>query len=101
MDMRSASLRGDLRERRVRGADDVKSFVTGAAGFLGAHLCRRLARDGHDVIALDCRARPLPLAVDGIQYLQADLRAADSWRHALDGAATVFHLASVPLEGTR
>lgn len=28
-------------------------LVTGGAGFLGRHLCRRLIRDGHEVICLD------------------------------------------------
>jgi UDP-glucuronate decarboxylase len=28
-------------------------LVTGAAGFLGSHLCERLIRDGHEVIGLD------------------------------------------------
>ena len=30
-----------------------KWLVTGAAGFLGAHLCRRLVADGTEVVALD------------------------------------------------
>lgn len=30
-----------------------KILVTGGAGFVGSHLCRRLIRDGHDVICLD------------------------------------------------
>ena len=30
-----------------------KVLVTGGAGFVGSHLCDRLAREGHDVICLD------------------------------------------------
>lgn len=30
-----------------------RTLVTGGAGFIGSHLCRRLLSDGHDVICLD------------------------------------------------
>ena len=30
-----------------------KIMVTGGVGFLGSHLCRRLIREGHDVLAVD------------------------------------------------
>jgi UDP-glucuronate 4-epimerase len=31
----------------------MKIMVTGAAGFIGSHLCARLCRDGHEVFAVD------------------------------------------------
>jgi UDP-glucose 4-epimerase len=34
-------------------ADKKLIVVTGGAGFVGSHLCRRLAKDGHRVISLD------------------------------------------------
>lgn len=31
----------------------MRALVTGAAGFIGSHLCQRLLRDGHQLIAVD------------------------------------------------
>jgi UDP-N-acetylglucosamine/UDP-N-acetyl-alpha-D-glucosaminouronate 4-epimerase len=31
----------------------VRYLVTGAAGFIGSHLCRRLVADGHEVVGMD------------------------------------------------
>ncbi|MBD5607897.1 MAG: SDR family oxidoreductase [Desulfovibrio sp.] len=44
----------------------IRSMVTGGAGFLGSHLCRRLLDDGHEVICVDnfftsSKANILPL----------------------------------------
>jgi len=42
-----------FRVRRPLDGRGMKILVTGAAGFIGFHLSRRLARDGHTVIGLD------------------------------------------------
>lgn len=31
----------------------MRVLVTGGAGFIGSHLCRRLVKDGHEVVAID------------------------------------------------
>jgi len=76
----------------------MKCVVTGAAGFLGAHLCRRLSAEGHEVIALDILQRPRTLEVPGLEYVQADLRSPARWKDELTDVDTVFHLASVHLQ---
>ncbi|HZT79211.1 MAG TPA: NAD-dependent epimerase/dehydratase family protein [Gemmataceae bacterium] len=84
----------------------MKCLVTGAAGFIGSHLCERLLRDGHAVTGADaflpyyprpakeanlaaCRAHP------AFAFHHLDLRSAPLAR-ALDGVEAVFHLAAMP-----
>ena len=51
-----------------------KAVVLGGAGFLGAHLCRRLVSEGYDVLAIDRKEeefpmpgkRPYPLRLDDL-----------------------------------
>ncbi|HQQ35921.1 MAG TPA: NAD-dependent epimerase/dehydratase family protein, partial [Rugosibacter sp.] len=33
--------------------NNIRSIVTGGAGFLGSHLCERLLAEGHDVLCVD------------------------------------------------
>jgi nucleoside-diphosphate-sugar epimerase len=84
----------------------MKVVVTGAAGFIGSHLCERLLADGHEVVGIDCftdyyrRARKeqnLDVArghrnfsFEELDLVDADLTA------ALEGAGTVYHLAGQP-----
>jgi len=80
--------------------------VTGAAGFIGSHLCERLLGDGHEVIGIDSfsdyyeRGRKEQnletLRRDGRFTLEElDLVAADLSK-PLRGAKVVFHLAGQP-----
>lgn len=67
--------------------------VTGAAGFIGAHLAERLHRDGHAVTGIDRRPGvPWPATPRLADVAAADERA----RAALRAADAVFHLAGCP-----
>ncbi len=73
-------------------------LVTGAAGFIGSHLTRRLAKPGHSVRAIDVQPAPPNLALDGISYHPMDIRETERLAELLAGVDTVYHLASVHLE---
>lgn len=87
-------------------SDTPRSLVTGAAGFIGSHLCERLLDEGHEVVGLDAfidfyprirkeanllglRSRP------GFRFLEADLLRTDV-PELLDGIDFIFHQAGQP-----
>jgi UDP-glucose 4-epimerase len=73
-------------------------LVTGGAGFIGTHLCRRLASQSHRVRVLDLRAPET--AVPSVEYVRGDVRDAALLEKCMAGVTTVYHLAatvSVPL----
>jgi len=80
--------------------------VTGAAGFIGSHLCERLLADGHEVVGIDSfsdyyeRARKeqnlhAARTHKAFELVEADLVSADL-HTPLAGASVVFHLAGQP-----
>jgi nucleoside-diphosphate-sugar epimerase len=84
----------------------MKCLVTGAAGFIGSHLCERLLADGNDVVGLDAFIPYYPRALKEanlaaarnqrrFRFHEIDLRA-DSIDAAVEGVQVVFHLAAMP-----
>ncbi|MBN1163668.1 MAG: NAD-dependent epimerase/dehydratase family protein [Candidatus Krumholzibacteriota bacterium] len=88
------------------GGDTVskKAVVTGAAGFIGSHLCERLLREGYRVTGIDCFTDYYDPARkrEHIRFLLGDQRFnlveeninTCDLRGLLDGAESVFHLAA-------
>lgn len=70
----------------------MKCLVSGATGFIGRSLCRRLVLEGHTVTALSKSGRPLP---DGTPTLALDLAQSLPSAEQLQGVDVVFHLAGI------
>ena len=56
----------------------MRILITGAAGFLGSHLCDRFRREGHSVVAIDNYITGTPenlahLLGDGFELVQHDV----------------------------
>jgi UDP-glucose 4-epimerase len=71
-------------------------LVTGGCGFIGAHLCRSLLRDGHQVRVLDDlssgRRENLP---DGAELVEGDIADPSCLSAGLKGVDGCFHLAAI------
>lgn len=80
----------------------MRVLVTGAAGFIGSHLCRRLVADGHEVVGFDdlSDGTVANLAdVPEVRFVQADLRDEGAVRDAAAGCGAILHqgaMRSVP-----
>ncbi len=73
--------------------------VTGAGGFIGAHLTRALLVEGHEVVAIDNyirgQASRLADAPGAIERATLDVRDKAALVAALKGVECIFHLAAV------
>ncbi len=84
----------------------MRCVVTGAAGFIGSHLCERLLADGHTVTGIDCFTDYYPRTVNErnlsalrgkphFRFRELDLSAGVPGEF-FGGAEWVFHLAAMP-----
>jgi len=73
----------------------MKIFVTGATGYIGNNLAKRLAAEGHTIYAL-CRSaeKASLLAHDNIKICDGDITDIKSVRTAMSGCEQVYHLAA-------
>lgn len=73
----------------------MKYLITGATGFIGTQLARKLAGDGHTVHALyRSDAKAAGLTGQGIELFKGDLQDRASLDKAARGCAGVFHVAA-------
>ena len=80
-----------MKDRKMK-----KILVTGATGFTGGYLCRRLTEEGHEV-----RGLVLPgldttdLEKSGVRIFRGDLRQKETLVSAIESVDIVYHIAAV------
>ncbi len=91
------------------GVSMPRILITGAAGFLGSHLCDSLLARGWEVVGLDDlshgdkRNLAAAAAQSRFRFVEADVRDETAVARAAEGAAVVAHLAAykIPRYGSR
>jgi len=72
----------------------MKCLVTGAAGFIGNALTKRLVEEGHQVKAIIHKNKPKSLG-DRVEYITADITSASSLENIECDCDVVFHCAAL------
>ncbi|MBE0697537.1 MAG: NAD-dependent epimerase/dehydratase family protein [Anaerolineaceae bacterium] len=74
----------------------MKVFLTGATGFIGAHLVRRLVREGHEVCCLVRESsRTVELEKLGVKLVVGDVNDRLALQNGMQGCDWLFHLANL------
>jgi dihydroflavonol-4-reductase len=73
----------------------MRTFVTGATGFIGGHVARKLRARGDEVVALvRTPSKAGDLAELGCELIAGDLNDTEALRKGTAGADSVFHIAA-------
>ena len=79
----------------------VPLLVTGASGFLGGALVRRLRASGREVRVLVRKPQPWMLQDPGIQVVVGDLGDPEAVTHAVEGVDVLYHVGAAMRGGAR
>src|SRR6185503_8799754 len=83
------------REVRSTMVKDGTVLLTGASGFVGSAVARRLREEGFQVRVLVRATSPVAHLADlGLEFVTGDLRDAESVRRAMAGVRHLFHVAA-------
>lgn len=78
----------------------MKLFISGIAGFLGAHLAEHYLKDGHQVVGCDSLiGGELANVPPGSQFHKLDIRDREAMLRVTEGCDVVFHSAATAYEG--
>lgn len=73
-------------------------LVTGGAGFIGTNIVTELVKRGHNVRVFDnyIGGKRNDRFIEGVEYIEGDIRDMESILSAMDNIDGIFHLAAVP-----
>jgi nucleoside-diphosphate-sugar epimerase len=74
----------------------MKYLITGATGFIGPHLVRKLVSDGHTCRCLvRTGSNTEPLKASGVELVEGDITRAETLQGMADGMDRVLHMATL------
>lgn len=78
----------------------MKIFITGVAGFLGAHLADRMISLGHKVVGVDnLKGGSKENVSDDVEFYEADCIDLEKMKQLMKGCDLVYHAACSPYDG--
>lgn len=75
----------------------MKALVTGGAGFIGSNVVKLLLEEGHEVMVLDNLLSGYRCNLDSfpeVEFVEGDVRDAETVARVVDGTHVIFHLAA-------